>query len=1274
MNTRIRRLGVLLALLAALALLSAFALAEGTDCTVYLNSGMGDTVTIPAAVGDEFTIPECPASFQPPSVYRHFGGWREAMSGSDYYMPGDTVTLTGSLSLTARWYYSSSYDLQGTLTNGMTWRLQIDVGDGSGAAIPDDAGGQGENRKYIAGASLTVTGEGAMPNFTEPFAAPWDSVLHTLWSGGHGLARRNITHTSVSGSWQEAVPLVITLDDRITSIGSYCFTGGNFFYETIHLPASLTRIENYAFYDSYYLFDVQLPQGLTYIGDYAFYNCKEIVATTDETLSWYYFRYDHPLPYDGVLTIPDSVSYIGSYAFAKAGMYRVLLPHGLTEIRAGTFCQARDLNFAFLPDTLVSIGDRAFQGCGTEYEWVGANGYGQADMCTGYQLTVLPYSEVSDPRTLTACMTIHFPATLRTLGQYAFYNCSDVYSVIIPEGVTEIPAYCFSFCRDLSSVTLPESLTTIGPYAFNKNYYLGASVRNITDITIPRGVTSIGDYALGFRDTSQRQTMTVRGYRGTEAERYTLWGQNLDMSSSILSQGTWTFVPLDTEVLSLFGSIDGADYACGADAESMGGYLFEPGGTENVYTLTATFPGDSYVGLKRDKDDKDGPGLLYYSAAENPGASASAVLTDRGETTDTDHLLFVPGRRKVIFTLTRNSDGSFTLSYELPADYGVVGDFTGWDYEPFVYNGTTGMYEYAVTLDPDAFYRGFADFYLVLNDDDYGASDSEYEIFDSVNGLPLCAMMDESGNYADSVCNLNLYPSEAADFTLIFDDSACALTVESNVTQHAAYLAFPQRGGEKIRMGDPADPPSMSGEEGGGMDYGTPDEPYAFSGETTVWACSVLYDGEYDNPCAFQIIMNGARYGNDSVIFQEALGGTDKTVRIMGSDWAQLQAGQSTDVMVAQDHAGIYDFYFGLDTHRVMVVRRSTDYAVQYDLSKPYDGSSVSFYLETFTVPEITDAEVAWYRLVDGEEVYYEDAYWWYEYGEELTYTHFYGPYEVGDYVLELRNYYGGLLIRHYFSITESGMQGGLHTYELAGALDKAYDGEPVAFDPCEDLLIDGGKTDWSTLQDNGEARYLWRVLSGKEMVDAQDTPTAVGAYQLVIQEYAMGIGKKGEDGKVEGGKTEAEWIDAAVFPFEITGPACAHAYGAPVWTWQGTESASAAFTCAECGYVTSVDADLTYRVQNGLLICTATAVFEDQTCTDSAFVEGSILILPSGLTTVGSEAFINTAADAVVVPRSVTSIADDAFPAGTDVYAFADTEGAAYAARATQRLFELTD
>ena len=53
-----------------------------------------------------------------------------------------------------------------------------------------------------------------------------------------------------------------------------------------------------------------------------------------------------------------------------------------------------------------------------------------------------------------------------SIGDYAFYDCSGLTSVTIPNSVTSIGDYAFSGCSGLTSVTIPNSVTSIGSYAF----------------------------------------------------------------------------------------------------------------------------------------------------------------------------------------------------------------------------------------------------------------------------------------------------------------------------------------------------------------------------------------------------------------------------------------------------------------------------------------------------------------------------------------------------------------------------------------------------------------------------------------------------------------------------------------------------------------------------------------------------------------------------------------------------------------------------------------
>ena len=96
---------------------------------------------------------------------------------------------------------------------------------------------------------------------------------------------------------------------------------------------------------------------------------------------------------------------------------------------------------------------------------------------------------------ITDCNTsisgdIEIPSTLggypvTKIGDDAFYYCTSLTSVIIPDGVTKIGARAFYQCTSLAEITIPNSVVSINEWAFG---YCA-----ITTITIPKGITTINE-------------------------------------------------------------------------------------------------------------------------------------------------------------------------------------------------------------------------------------------------------------------------------------------------------------------------------------------------------------------------------------------------------------------------------------------------------------------------------------------------------------------------------------------------------------------------------------------------------------------------------------------------------------------------------------------------------------------------------------------------------------------------------------------------------------
>ena len=128
--------------------------------------------------------------------------------------------------------------------------------------------------------------------------------------------------------------------------------------------------------------------------------------------------------------------------------------------------------------------------------------------------------------------TVTFNGDIAKFGDYAFYTCSGIRSIVIPDSVTYIGNNAFQHCTSLTAMNIPDSVESIGDAAFygcsgltsidipDSVTSIGASAFTIcyklTSCTISNGVTSIGDYTFlycsGLTSIDIPDSVTSIGY------------------------------------------------------------------------------------------------------------------------------------------------------------------------------------------------------------------------------------------------------------------------------------------------------------------------------------------------------------------------------------------------------------------------------------------------------------------------------------------------------------------------------------------------------------------------------------------------------------------------------------------------------------------------------------------------------------------------------------------------------------------------------------------
>lgn len=210
-------------------------------------------------------------------------------------------------------------------------------------------------------------------------------------------------------------------------------------------------------------------EGTESIGDQAFKNCTSLAS----------------------ITLPQTITGIGTFAFAGSGLTSITIPRSVKQISDETFNGCTALKTATLEEGVETIGKNAFTNCKE-----------LTDITIPSTVTSIGnYAFNICPKLATVTFAGETPQ-LNSLGQNAFQSCEALTSIDIPDNVTTLATRTFNLCTTLENVTLPNQLESIGDFVFNE-------CSALKKLDIPQSVTSIGGNA--FNKCGELTTVNFLG-------------------------------------------------------------------------------------------------------------------------------------------------------------------------------------------------------------------------------------------------------------------------------------------------------------------------------------------------------------------------------------------------------------------------------------------------------------------------------------------------------------------------------------------------------------------------------------------------------------------------------------------------------------------------------------------------------------------------------------------------------------------------------------------
>ena len=430
-------------------------------------------------------------------------------------------------------------------------------------AASAQSGTTGDLEWIITDGTLTISGTGAMPDYTTITISKTSYLITSPWYS----YRYSIT--------------ALVINDGVTSIGRYAFMNCSYLTKVTFLN-SVKSIGNQAFYSCSSLTEVTIPNSVISLGDDAFGYCNNLTKITipNSVTSIGERTFSRCSNLTGI-TIPNSVETIGNFAFYGCnGLRSIIIPNSVTSIGDRTFSECGsltsidvqesntvytsengvlfnkaktvlfrypegkpDINYV-IPNSVTSIGSSAFFGCINLRSVIIPNSVTSIrdnafSGCSSLTEIIIPdLVETIGSSAFSGCSNLTkviIPNSVTSIGNDAFYYCSNLTEVFIPNSVISIGNGVFTFCNRLTKVTIPNSVTSIGDYAF-------FDCRSLAEVTIPNSVTSIGNNAFYYCESLTEITIpnSVTSIGG-DAFAYCYGLTEVVIPNSVTSIGDWAF-------------------------------------------------------------------------------------------------------------------------------------------------------------------------------------------------------------------------------------------------------------------------------------------------------------------------------------------------------------------------------------------------------------------------------------------------------------------------------------------------------------------------------------------------------------------------------------------------------------------------------------------------------------------------------------------------------------------------------------------------------------